>query len=106
MQFINLTPHGIVVFMGEGRISFAPTGAVARVATQTVPAGTVGGIPCFKTAGGEVTGLPEQHPLRMLIVSSMVRMACPERLDLVSPGELVRDENGRPVGCQGLTING
>jgi hypothetical protein len=32
----------------------------------------------------------------------MVKNAIPEREDLITVGELVRDENGRIIGCKGF----
>ena len=36
---------------------------------------------------------------------SIVRLALPERKDLVSPGECVRDSQGRVVSCYSLVSN-
>lgn len=64
-----------------------------------------------RTAPGETTGLPpevpsehDEHP-KVFIVSTLVRLAHPERRDLASPGELVRNEAGQPIGCRGLIVN-
>jgi hypothetical protein len=58
-------------------------------------------IPTVTTSFGEVTGMPDPQPGVFLIVSGMVASAA-ARSDVFSPGDLVRDENGRPVGCRGL----
>jgi hypothetical protein len=34
-----------------------------------------------------------------------VMTACPDRLDLLSPGNLVRNEHGQPAGCVGYRAN-
>lgn len=59
-------------------------------------------IPVFRTTLGDPTGLPEPQTGVTLLVSAVVRGACPGRIDLVSPGELVRGPDGQPVGCKGL----
>jgi len=100
-MFINLTPHTLNIHTPSGVVTVAPSGNVARVATVSVPAATVGGIPTVVTTHGEVTGLPAPQPGVILVVSGMVASAAP-REDVMSPGDLVRDEAGRPVGCQGL----
>lgn len=42
--------------------------------------------------------------IRVYIITSMVvRTANPRRIDLLSPGELIRDDNGQPIGCRGFT---
>jgi hypothetical protein len=35
----------------------------------------------------------------------MVLSACQGRKDLLAPGELVRDEAGKPTGCRGFKVN-
>ena len=40
----------------------------------------------------------------ILIVSTLVKNASPDRKDLVSPGELIRNEAGQPVGCKGFCV--
>lgn len=40
-----------------------------------------------------------------LLVSAMVREALPLRKDLVSPGQLLRDDDGNVIGCLGLVGN-
>ena len=116
MKIINLTPHVINVHTPSGVISFPASGSVARVETkQALLKNLPGGIPVFIQEYGEVTGLPEDDPSddgtetghfeTYYLVSALVRAACPSRFDLLSPGELVRDEEGNPVGCKGLVQN-
>ena len=90
-------------------------------------------VPVFTVKTGEVTGLPnEQTPdcpycrqiggvgqfdticsehgkangyAETYLVSLAVRLAVPDRRDVFSPGELIRDGNGQPVGCIGLAGN-
>lgn len=106
MKFVNLTPHTITIFNDDGEpVVIAPCGTVARVATENREVGRVGGIKLFAQEVGEVHGLPAPRGGVFLIVSTLVRNALPERGDLCSPGELVRNESGQPVGCRGLVIN-
>jgi hypothetical protein len=100
MNLINLTPHAINETTTGA--TFAPSGTVARVSTTLTPAGEVAGIPLFSRAFGEVVDLPAPVEGVLLIVSALVADASPDRLDLVSPGELVRDDKGQPVGCKGF----
>lgn len=102
VKFVNLTPHKINVHVSENSvIEIEPSGTVCRVTTKSVPAGWAGGIPAFRTELGEVVNLPEEDGDSIFIVSGMVAAAAP-REDVFSPGELVRDSSGRPVGCLGL----
>ena len=105
MRFTNLTPHTLNIHVSDDAvIEIEPSGQIARVSTTRVPAGNIPGtvIPTSRVEFGEVTDLPAPVEGTVLIVSGMVASATP-REDLCSPGELVRDANGRPIGCRGLT---
>ena len=103
MAFVNLTPHVLNVVGGP---SLPPSGAVARCASTTVEAGVVDGVALYRVQFGAVQGLPEPVEGTIYVVSALVRGAVPTRLDVASPGELVRGADGQPVGCRGLAING
>ena len=103
LRFINLAPH-VINDVSSGR-SFPPSGEVARVSSESVLLETWEGVEIYETHYGEITGLPECKPDTILIVSGMVKAATFERLDVISPGELVRDANGNPIGCKGFKIN-
>ena len=52
----------------------------------------------------EIVGLPEPEEDVILIVAKAVADASPAgRGDLMSPGRLLRDAEGRVIGCDGLT---
>jgi|688.fasta_scaffold218190_2 hypothetical protein len=104
MNIINLTPHEIVV-VGDGATKILPSGAVARVTTTRQKVAQIGEIPIYRSVTGAVTGLPESVDGTVYIVSAMVRLAVPSRTDIVSPGELVRDASGQPIGCRGFDGN-
>ena len=101
LTLINLTPHALSVHTPDGITVLPRTDTIARVATVSVPADPVGGIPTVSTTFGEVTCLPDPQPGVILVVSGMVASAAP-RPDVMSPGDLVRDEGGKPIGCLGL----
>jgi len=107
MKIINLTPHAVRVLRPDGELAFAisPSGAVARVTTDTLPIGTVAGAVVSVTIPGRVAGLPDATLGTVLLVSLAVRAAVPTRADVLSPGELVRDAAGQPIGCRGLAAN-
>jgi hypothetical protein len=119
---------------GEVR-TFEPSGKLARVAVTRTDAGTIPayGIRLSCPKVGAVEGLPEESPTDcpfcgqiggvsvydticqdhgepfrfapLYIVSAMVREACPDRHDLLSPGELIRDGKGNITGCRGFDVN-
>jgi hypothetical protein len=103
MKIINLTPHSITV---AGR-AIPPNGNVARVAVTRTQRGDINGIPVFVPKFGPVEGLPDYDPDCVLIVSALVRNHpdCSHRDDVASPGQLVRDECGNIIGCDGLDFN-
>ncbi len=108
MKIINLTPHALNIHTDcNGVINLPPSGDVARVSMSSKPNGFLPcndssvGIPLFKTSYGEVNGLPDPVDGIAYVVSGMVS-ASVSRADVFSPGDLIRDESGKPVGCKGL----
>ena len=103
MRFVNLTPHTINVLYGDGEkaIDVPPSGDLARVSQIDTPCDPIGDIPVCITSYGEVTGLPDPEEGVIYIVSGQVASAAP-RADVMSPGSLVRNKAGDPVGCKGL----
>lgn len=101
---VNLTPHSITVIMDDHKLEIPPSGTVARVSTDRVGMGhietDIGPVRAYHQTLGEVTDLPEPEGSTCYIVSAMVAQAVPGRLDVVHPGELVRDESGRIIGCR------
>ena len=115
MGLVNLTPHPIVV----AGVTIPPSGQVARVEVeyQTLGAGicSLCGqevtdyhgcnapiIPLVRGMYGDPMDLPEPVEGTIYIVSSMVRVACHNRADLASPASMVRDDQGRIIGCEAL----
>ncbi len=101
-RFVNLTPHAVTVVGGP---TLPPSGQVARCSQTSTPAGEHGGVALSRVVFGAVEGLPEPEPGVVFVVSALVRAAVPGRSDVASPGELVRNEAGQPVGCRGLVVN-
>ena len=107
MKFINLTPHVLNISTPTGMINLPPDGTVARVAVERKLATTISGIPAYRTAYGAVEGLPAPIEGTIFIVSAMVRNH-PDivfnRMDVASPGALIRDSEGKVVGCDGIDL--
>ena len=120
------TPEGVVTVPPSGTVARVATVSVEAAPIRLTPTachGECGGcgqsldpsgegcicpelgvpwsIPTVVSSYGEVTGLPDPQLGVAYIVSGMVASAAP-RPDVFSPGDLVRDESGRPVGCKGL----
>lgn len=119
LNLVNLTPHTITVIgSGETDMVIAASGQVARVSSTDeivdylsydfeTPSGIDGNeFPIYVTRLGEVVGLPDPEEGTVYLVSGMVRSAVHERQDVWSPGPLVRDDKGQPIGCKGFYRNG
>ncbi len=98
-QFINCTPHAIV--LNDGRV-FEPSGNLARVSSSTTE--FVDDI--CKTVFGELTGVPTKSDNTLYIVSAMV-LSASDRVDLVAPAtghkDTVRNDKGHIVSVPGFT---
>lgn len=107
----NLTPHALNVRTLDGSTIVLPPDArgVARVVYDRLPpeqTNIAGHEVQISVAGGprEIVGLPEPEEDVILIVAKAVSDAVPAgRGDLMSPGRLIRDAEGKVIGCDGLT---
>jgi hypothetical protein len=114
VNFVNLTPHEVVVYADGSVLRIPPSGRVARVTTKEVLVGTVSGVPVFKVDYGEVEGLPEPKENTIYIVSLLVLQALRargvERNDVVAPNSgpgphgAVRDSEGRIIGVRSFIV--
>lgn len=107
---LNRTEHEVKVYNTVGAI--IPDKVLEqykeepiRVSCESRKVGTIEGVDIYENVYGEVTGLPEYQEGTYYVVSAMVRQALPHRKDLLSPGQLIRNEAGQPVGCLGLVRN-
>lgn len=111
MEFVNLTPHPVTLFLANGEQQSIPaSGQVARVSVKSGQPREIEGIPVPVLPApeyGEVEGLPEPQPGRAYIVSGLVLARCIGRLDVFAPATgpqdgAVRDDAGRIVGVTKL----
>jgi len=106
-MLINLTPHPIVTRAPDGtEREYPPVGPIARVIEMKDEIGKVDGVPLYRMRYGQVEGLPRPLDGCWMVVSTLVRQALPERRDLISPGELIRDNDGRVIACKAFYTNG
>ena len=107
----NLTPHEVCIYKLNGvtpvlDVVIEAGETIARVSCEYIKVDKkVDGIDLYRPVFGEVTGLPEYSEGVYLLVSAMVREALPLRKDLVSPGQLLRNDEGQVIGCLGLVGN-
>jgi len=102
-EFINLTPHAIVLHDGEFiNATFEPSGSVARVSTEVK---AVDGF-FYRRKFGEVINLPEPKENVFYIVSAMVKSAVKGRKDVVAPATdaegVIRNDKGHIVSVPGF----
>lgn len=94
MNYINLTPHSIV--LNDGR-SFPPSGTIARVSTSFTE--IIEDV--CQTTWGEVEGLPAPVEGTMYVVSALVLGAVNGRSDVVAPAtghpQAVRNDKGHII---------
>ncbi len=107
IKFINLTPHALNIKLEDGNVlTIEPSGKVARVAAELEKVCVINGIKMTKAHLGEIVDLPDSKQGVIYIVSSIVREAIKNkgRDDIVSPGKLIRNNEGHPIGCDGLSF--
>ena len=109
MGIINLTPHPLNIVDSQGELrSFPKPEAdvlLPRVAQTTVTAGEIDGIVDYISSYGEPQNVPFNDG-NVYVVSRLVISACAEHgqdhSHLRSPGRLLRDEDGKIIGAEGL----
>lgn len=105
-MIVNLTPHILNIHTANGMVvEVPPSGKVARCAVNSTEVSAHDGVPLFRSTMGDIQDLPDPQSGTIFVVSMVVRSAVPDRSDVASPGVLVRNEQGQPIGCQGLVVN-
>lgn len=105
MKIRNFTPHELNVFSlgGKTQVATFPSEGNARVSfDQDIIIDEP--IPIVKQRFGPVTDLPDPVDGVRLVVSRMVASALPNRMDLLVPGDPIRDSEGKVIGSRGLAI--
>jgi hypothetical protein len=103
----NLTPHEVKISNGTNDFIIIPSsGIIARAVEETEREGWLPeGIEVVSKKYGKMNDVPDYQNGVFYIVSAMVRVAYPERDDLFSPGDLIRDEGGNIIACKNLVCN-
>ena len=110
VEVVNLTPHPLQIERTDGTVASIPaTGQVARLAVareaRNAVKTMVGEFAVFAPQLGEIEGLPDPQAGKIYVVSALVADAA-KRQDVFSPGELLRDTDGKIVGARGLCAYG
>ena len=112
MSFINATPHELNIIREDGSVlTLSPSGHVVRVGTDRILKGERDGVQFYDAVYGivEYDGLNVVDIIDngdIVVVSALALAALPLSFasNFVSPGDLVRNDEGQPIGCKGLTI--
>lgn len=106
INFVNLTPHDVVIYKGDVVDRTIPfTGIIARAKEETKKVGELDGIPETESTFGEVENLPEPQPNTIYIVSALAAKAARDAgrtVDLRVPHDSVRNDKGQIIGCRSL----
>lgn len=103
MKIINLTSHTITDTT-TGKV-YPTSGQVLRAKSKQIPQEGYGTVGVNKYNYELTTPLPEQIKGVLYIVSNMAMNAIPShRTDIVGPGPVEKDENGKPLGCRGFRV--
>ena len=101
IEFVNLLPININVLDLDGHMHTFLSKGLARLEIAKIDKNPIGnfGVSFEEEIG--IEGLPDPFPNRIYIVSSRVMLAV-KRQDVVSPGELIKDEKNDVTVCQGF----
>lgn len=112
MKLLNLTPHVINIFDLDGTkeiLTLEPSGKIARfndnekfIRNEEINGSSV---PVFIHGQSDVLDMPNPEENIIYVVSTPIRIFLKGRDDIASPGELVRNDLGQPIGCRGLIFN-
>ena len=102
MKMVNLCPHDLTIYRANGEIVTLPkSGRVARIVAKTLPNDMIDGIIVERVYRDEIAGLPDPQE-GVVYIASAVIAADVRRPDVLSPGRLVRDDDGAVIGAAGL----
>lgn len=106
-EILNLTMHDVTIkFNGETHV-IPKSGLSVRCKIPMEKAEDINGIPCeYKRTDMLSTLLPPEQEGVLLLVSSMVLDACPDRKDLIAPntskGMAIKNNAGKTIAVKGL----
>lgn len=98
-KIINLTPHPLIIYKDGKKIEEIPSSGIIRVKEEKNNIGEINNIPVYKITYTESEGLPSPKKDTFYFVSVIVAQANLDRNDLLLSSDLIRDDNGRILGC-------
>ena len=104
-KVINMTPHPINL-IDEFNVCYRTieSSGNIRLESSISRIGMIDDIPFTATKFGDTKDIPKFKLGTYYIVSQLVLSAIKDRVDLLVPSEVVRDEEGNIIGCRSLSI--
>lgn len=110
VEFVNLTPHEIIIIQGNEEYKIKPSGNLARLRYNVNKTTKIGGFKLVEFDNEVITGVPKPDDGKVFIVSSVIMQALRTngllRLDIVSPDtsrySAVRDKTGNIIAVRGF----
>jgi len=103
-KIINLTPHSLIIYKNGEKIEEIHPSGIVRVKEEKIKIGKILGVPIYKIKYTESEGLPSPIKDTFYFVSAIVAQANLNRNDLLLSSDLIRDENGRILGCSSFAV--
>lgn len=104
VTLINATPHPLNIVQRDGSVlTLEASGICPRCESNEIVDRAIGLIDVTRQTLGHVEGLPDPVPGLYFIVSRLVAASACAREDLLVPGSLIRDDQGKVIGCKGLS---
>lgn len=109
MKIVNLTPHELNILAQGRMIVIPPSGFVARCEERDERIGEVEvegvKVPLIRKSFGSVQ-LPEPKEGVVYVASALAAQAAARagRTDVLCPGPVIRDPDGRPIGVTSLSL--
>lgn len=106
MRIVNLTGHPLRLTDGSSIVQLPSEGRARVISKATVKREIIidGMDKPFNVTHlteQEVVGLPAAFNDTVFVVSGLVAAHCPDRMDVVAPGRMLRDPGtGKLIGCQ------
>lgn len=105
----NLTPHNIIVDLGNEKIIYPASGSIARVSQNSIDTETnIDGVPLYVSTFGEVQIPPKQKDVIYLVSGLVFAALKGTRRDVIAPktdNTAIRDERGHITAITGfLTV--
>jgi hypothetical protein len=104
VRLINLTPDPVSLFDADGNLleEVLPSGHIAYIEEESTELPNLNGMPMRRVIRGQIIGLLKPEPGVLQIVPTMI-FHLARRVDVVAPGPVLRDSDGRVRGYLGLT---